>query len=80
MINVGHNYGRNVKCPICKVGKEDDTQEHMFNGFILKLKCPELYKTNEKNYEDIFSLNENKLIKVARICESVIRKKEELFF
>ena len=78
MINVGHNYGKKVKCPICKIQKEDDTQEHLFKCVILKLNCPELYKSQEEKYEDIFSLNLEKIIKVAKICESIQRKRQEI--
>ena len=76
MINVGHNYGNKAKCPICKL--EDDTQEHMLRCVILKIKSPELFKIQEEKYEDLFSLNDDKIIKLARILESVLRKREEL--
>ena len=36
MVHVGKNYGKKVKCPLCK--KEDDTQEHLFECVILKIK------------------------------------------
>ena len=80
MINVGNNYGKKVKCPICKLIKEDDTQEHLFKCVILKLKCPDLFNIQEETYNDIFSLNNDKLIKIARICETLIRKREELLY
>ena len=76
MVNVGHNYGRKLKCSLCKL--EDDTQEHLFNCLILKLSCPELYNSIDEKYEDIFSLNHEKITNVARICEQLIRKREEL--
>ena len=58
--------------------KEDDTQEHLFKCIILKLSCPEIYNVQEVSYEDIFSSNQMKLIKMAKICENLIRKREEL--
>ena len=56
----------------------DDTQDHMFQCLILKLKCPELYNAYEEKYEDIFSVNITKLIKIAKLCEILIRKREVL--
>ena len=77
MINVGHNYGKKISCPVCKL-EENDTQEHLFNCFVIKMTSKELYSMTECEYQDIFSLDLKKLIKVSKICESVARKREEL--
>ena len=77
MIQVGYNYGRKVTCPLCKTDA-GDTQEHLFTCVIIKLSSPDLYKSINIKYEDIFSLDQQKLIKVAKICESVSRKRAEL--
>ena len=76
MTNVGHNYGRKSLCPLCKLG--DDTQQHMFNCIIMKLSSRELFTNMETKYEDIYSLNLSKLIKVSIICESLARKRREI--
>ena len=36
------------------------------------------YNIQEETYMDILFLNYDKLLKIARICESTIRKREEL--
>ena len=77
MIKVGKNYGRKVTCPLCK-SDNLDTQEHLFNCVVIKLSSPELFNNIDIKYEDIFSLNLQKLIKAAEICESVARKRAEL--
>ena len=78
MTNVGHSYGNKVKCPICKLENKDDTQEHLFKCIILKIKCPELYRIQDKKYLDIFSLDSQKIIQLANLCESILRTREEL--
>ena len=77
MIPVGFNYGKKVPCPLCK-SVEGDSQQHLFNCLILKLSNSELFNNQNIKYEDIFSLNLQKLINVAKICESIARKRAEL--
>ena len=76
MLNVLHNYGNKAVCPLCT--KEDDTQEHILNCLAIKLNSSQVFHMNDENYEDIFSLSLNKLIKIARICESAARTRERL--
>ena len=76
MTNVGHNFGRKVACPLCNSGNDD--QEHLFNCIIIKLNNANLYKSTEEKYEDIYSMNSDKLINIARLCESIIRTREIL--
>ena len=76
MVKVGHNYGKRTKCPLCKL--KDDTQEHLFQCVVLKLNCSELYNAQDEKYQDIFSMNQDTVIKVAKICESIVRKREEI--
>ena len=73
MMNVGHNYGRKVPCPLCKSENGD-----MFNCVIMKISCRELFMNNETKYEDIFSPHLQKLINVAKLCESLARKRREI--
>ena len=77
MINVGHNYGRKVSCPLCQSNQED-TQKHLFNCLVQKITNSDLYHSKNTKYEDIFSLDLQKLISVAKLCESVARKRAEL--
>ena len=77
MINVGHNYGRKIPCPICKLNI-GDTQNHMFNCIIMKISCKELYNNIETKYEDIFSQNLQKLLDISKLCESLARKRNEI--
>ena len=75
MVNVGHNFGNKVSCPLCS--QEDDSQKHMFECLILKLKCKEIFYMQE-TYEDIFKLNENNTINLANICDKAIKTREIL--
>ena len=79
MVNVGHNYGNKTSCKICNL-EEDDSQEHIFDCIVLKIKCPELFNMTDEKYDDIFSQNVQKLIKVAKVCESAIKLREILLF
>lgn len=51
---------------------EGDSQQHMFNCVVLKI------SNSNIKYEDIFSLDLQKLISVAKLCESIARKRAEL--
>ena len=75
MVNVGFNYGNKVCCPLCR--SQDDTQEHLTQCLLIKLKCKEIFHMTEK-YEDIFGSDCKKIIKIAKICESTLRIREEL--
>ena len=76
MINVGHNFGRKMPCPLCNNGNDD--QEHLFKRIMIKLNNENLYKSIEEKYEDIYSMNTDKLINIAKLCESIIRTREIL--
>ena len=75
MVNVGHNFGNKIKCPLCQ--QEDDTQKHLFQCFVMKLSCKEIYHM-QGNYEDIFNSKEDYLISIAKVCERAIKTREEL--
>ena len=77
MINVGKNYGRSNPCPLCKTN-ELDTQQHLFDCILLKLSSPLLYSMNKLSYNDIFSSDLQKLIKIAKICEEIYQKRKHL--
>ena len=76
MTNVGFNYGNKVLCPLCHL--EEDKQEHLFKCIIIKLNNEDVYKMTEEKYEDIFSLNIDKLTSISKICESAIRTRNKL--
>ena len=75
MINVGHNFGNRVCCPLCKT--EDDTQEHMMKCLVIKLKSQEVFHMTEK-FEDVFGSDFKILIRLSKIFESAHRIREEL--
>ena len=77
MIKVSYNYGNKTVCPLCS-SNEDDTQEHLFNCLAIKLISSEVFHIIDEKYEDIFSSNIEKLIKVSKICESAARTRERL--
>ena len=77
MIRVGFNYGNKIHCPLC-VSKQDYTQEHLFECFAMKLHSSKLFNIKDEQYEDIYSQNVQKLVKISRICESVEITREKL--
>ena len=76
MTNVGYNFGNKTMCPLCKLGNDD--QEHLFSCVIIKINCQQLYRNIEASYEDIFSLNSEKHIKIASLCENIIKTRDKL--
>ena len=77
MVKVAHNYGNKIVCPIC-TSKEDDTQEHLFKCLTVKLNNSQVFHMQGVKYEDIYSTSLEKLINIARICESAARTRERL--
>ena len=77
MVNVSYNYGGTKTCKLCNIN-EMDTQEHIFNCIIMKLKCKELFNMIDANYDDIFTSDIRKQTKIAKICQSVLRTRELL--
>ena len=76
MTNVGYNYGNKVKCHLCHL--EEDEQDHLFQCIIIKLSNEDLYKIRDEKYEDIFSMDIEKLTNISKICESVLRSRIKL--
>ena len=77
MVNVSYNFGGTQTCKFCNMD-ELDSQEHMFNCIIMKIRCKELYNMIDVTYNDIFTNETHKLIKIAKVCQSVIRTRELL--
>ena len=76
MTNVGFNYGNKIKCPLCHI--EDDEQGHLFKCIIIKLHNKDVYNMKDEKYEDIYSMNIEKLTNISKICESAIRTRNKL--
>ena len=76
MTNVGFNYGNKILCPLCKL--ENDDQEHLFSCVVIKINCKELYRNTEETYTNIFSMNTDTIVKVASLCEKIIKTREKL--
>ena len=77
MVNVSNNFGGIQTCKFCNMD-ELDSQEHMFNCIIMKIWCKELYHMIDLTYNDIFTNETHKLIKIAKVCQSMIRTRELL--
>ena len=73
MINVGKNFGRLTKCPVCLI--EDDTQEHLFKCTKLNNILP---SCKEYEHDDIFSNNLEKIEKILNIADTNLRKRENI--
>ena len=76
MVEVGHNFGRKVQCPVCFIAP--DNQQHLLSCVRIKVSVPEIFKNTQSKYEDIFSNNIKKMKKVIQLLELAIRKREEL--
>ena len=74
--NVGFNFGNKVLCPLCKL--ENYEQKHLFKCIKIKINCELLYRSIKEKYEDIFDMNIKKLVKMASLCESVLKTREKL--
>ena len=77
MVNDSSNFGGTKTCKFCNMN-ELDNQEHMFNCVIMKLRCKELYNMIDIKYNDIFTNETSKLIKIAKVCHSLLRTREIL--
>ena len=75
MINVGKNFGSDKLCPLCKL--ESDSQEHMINCFVMKIKSPEIFHSSQ-TYQQIFNLTDKNLAGVAELCQNAVRTREIL--
>ena len=76
MTSVGYNYGNKVVCPLCLLGKDD--QEHLFKCIIMKINSKEIFNITDEKYQDIYSMDIDKLINISKICESAIRTRSKL--
>ena len=76
MVNVGHNYGRKVQCPLgCD---EDDRQQHITQCHVIKQSCFDLM-VNDVDIDIIFGQNDkNRIIKAVKVFESAFRTRQEL--
>ena len=76
MLNVSHNYGQKIQCPLCKI--EEDDQEHLLNCIIIKLASPEILNNIDIKYTDVFSDNLDKLNEVSKLLEVALRRRTEI--
>ena len=68
MVNVGANYGKSSNCPFgCN---SLDSQLHLFQ-------CEFLNENEVYNYDDIFSNDPKKFIKITDAALAIIRKREK---
>ena len=76
MLPVGANYGKDIKCFACQISR--DTSEHLLECVVVKMKCPEIMENTDSVFEDIFSSNMEKVLKIAKLLRSSIRIREIL--
>ena len=76
MIDTPENIGQHVLCKLCYI--EQDTQSHITECIVLKVKCPELLQL-EKNFAEILSRGRMKDLKVyVTIYEKALRIRQKL--
>ena len=76
MLNVAFNYGNKSKCPLCKIG--DDDQQHLIDCIVIKLNSNEICNNMDIKYEDIYTGNVEKQNKIIQLLEIAIRKRDEI--
>ena len=76
MLNVFHNFGQKIKCPLCKIGEDD--QKHLLECIILKFTCPQILNNTDIKFTDIFSDNLDKQCEVGNLLEIALRKRTEI--
>ena len=73
--NYRHMYDNDIKCLWCL---EDETTEHLLSCAKLIDKCNALYKDNVVQFQDIFSDELVKQVRVTKLYEQVLQAREEL--
>ena len=76
MLDVSRNYGQHSKCPLCKIG--DDDQKHLLECLIIKLQCPDILNNIDCKYEDIYSDNIEKQSNISKLLEIAIKRRTML--
>ena len=76
MLNVAYNFGNKTKCPLCKIG--EDNQKHLIECIVIKLNCHEISYNTDSQSEDIFTENITKLNKISQLLQVATRKRDEI--
>ena len=75
MLLVAANYGQETKCFACML--DLDTNQHLLECVMLKLKSPELIENTKIIYDDIFSTNIKKVVKTYKVGSASKRNIEK---
>ena len=77
MVQVGDNFGKKEDlCRICLL--ELNTQSHLTQCSVLKVKYPEIFSNNHSNYMDIFGTTQKYKQKDAiDLFEKCLRKRDQ---
>ena len=79
MLQVKNNFKNqheNIQCDLCNEAEE--TQEHLLDCQTIIDNCEELYNDSTVQYNDIFSQNPNKLLKVTKLFAEVTKVRNML--
>ena len=74
MLPVGENYGQDKNCFACDISR--DTNRHLLECIVLKLKCTDLIENTYISLDDIYSSNMEKVTKAAKLLRSSLRRRE----
>ena len=76
MVQVGDNFGKKEDlCRICLL--ELNTQIHLTQCSVLKVKYPEIFSNNHSNYMDIFGTTPDKQKDAIDLFEKCLRKRDQ---
>ena len=78
MIKVRANYRNMYEDVQCRWCDEEENQGHILDCAKIMEKCPALFHDNLVKMEDIYSEELVKQIRVTKLCEKVLKVREEL--
>ena len=76
MLNVGYNFGKKVKCFMCKI--KDDTDSHLLECVIIKMSNPNLIENSDVKFDYVYSSNMKDVQKISKILIQAMRTREIL--
>ena len=74
MLNVGHNFGQNITCFMCKM--YDDTDRHLIECVIIKMANPDFIENSEVKFDCVYGNNMKDIKKMSKMLVQAMRTRE----